>query len=93
MALTTLDPKIALILIDLQIGIVSVPTAHPASDIVANSRALADAFRRRSLPVVLVNVTAGAPGRTEQPPFLVATSPPAGLILCPVSTGNPKIIS
>jgi nicotinamidase-related amidase len=28
---------------------------------------LADAFRKRSLPVVLVNVAGGAPGRTEQP--------------------------
>ena len=27
-----------------------------------------DAFRQRDLPVVLVNVTGGAPGRTEQPP-------------------------
>lgn len=34
---------------------------------VRNSRRLADAFRRHSLPVVLVNVAGAAPGRTEQP--------------------------
>ena len=66
MALTTLDPKTALILIDLQKGIVGMQTAHPAADIVRNARALADAFRAHGLPVVLVNVSAGAPGRAEQ---------------------------
>jgi nicotinamidase-related amidase len=62
-----IDPKTALIVIDLQQGIVSLPTLHPIGDVVKNARALADAFRRRGLPVVLVNVDGGAPGRTEQP--------------------------
>ncbi len=66
MPLTALDPKTALILIDLQKGIVAMPTAHPSADVVRNARALADAFRARRLPVVLVNVSAGAPGRVEQ---------------------------
>ena len=66
MALTTLDPKTALIVIDLQRGIVALPTAHPTSEIVQRSVVLLDAFRRHGLPVVLVNVTAGAPGRTDQ---------------------------
>jgi nicotinamidase-related amidase len=66
MPVSVLDPKAALILIDLQKGIVSLPTAHPASEIVKHARALADAFRVRGLPVVLVNVDGGAPGRTEQ---------------------------
>ena len=34
MALTTLDPKTALILVDLQKGIVALPTAHSAADVV-----------------------------------------------------------
>jgi nicotinamidase-related amidase len=68
MALTTLDPNTALIIIDLQKGIVSLPVIHPIAGIIAQARALADAFRARGLPVVLVNVTGGAPGRTEQPP-------------------------
>ena len=66
MAATTLDPKTALIVIDLQKGIVGMPTAHPAGEIVVRSARLADAFRRHGLPVVLVNVAGVAPGRTEQ---------------------------
>jgi len=66
MPVTTLDPKTALIIVDLQKGIVSFPTAHPTAGVIAHSRALADAFRSRGLPVVLVNVTGGAPGRAEQ---------------------------
>src|SRR6202008_612616 len=60
-------PKVGLIVIDLQKGIVSMPTVHPIGDVVRHASALADAFRRHRLPVVLVNVDASAPGRTEQP--------------------------
>jgi nicotinamidase-related amidase len=66
MAITTLDPKAALIVIDLQRGIVGIETAHPTAEIVKRAAALAEAFRREQLPVVLVNVDRGAPGRTEQ---------------------------
>lgn len=66
MALTTLDAKTALILIDLQRGIVALPTAHPTGEVVKRSAVIADAFRRHGLPVVLVNVAGGAPGRAEQ---------------------------
>jgi nicotinamidase-related amidase len=66
MALTTLDPKTALIVIDLQKGIVALPAVHPISGVVKQARSLADAFRRHGLPVVLVNVAGGAPGRAEQ---------------------------
>ena len=50
------------------------PTAHPIGEIVARTAQLARAFRERGLPVVLVKVTGGAPGRTDavRPPF----SPP-----------------
>ena len=68
MSLTTLDPKTALIVVDLQKGIVDSPFIHPISDVIKLSRALLDAFRRQDLPVVLVNVAGRAPGRTEQPP-------------------------
>jgi nicotinamidase-related amidase len=64
--LTTLDPNTAIVVIDLQKGLVTLPTVHPATHIISRSRALADAFRARGLPVVLVNVDGGAPGRTEQ---------------------------
>ncbi len=66
MALTTLDPKTALIVVDLQKGIVALPTAHPTKDVVAHASALLAAFRAHTLPVVLVNVTGGAPGRADQ---------------------------
>ncbi|MEQ5842290.1 isochorismatase family protein [Paraburkholderia acidicola] len=67
MALTTLDPDTALIVVDLQKGIVSLPLAHSIDTVVERSRALLDAFREHGLPVVLVNVAGGAPGRTERP--------------------------
>lgn len=65
MPLTQLDPVAALVVIDLQKGITSFPTAHPAAEIIAKSAWLAEAFRRRRLPVVLVNVAGGAEGRTD----------------------------
>jgi nicotinamidase-related amidase len=67
MPLTTLDPVTALIIVDLQKGLAGIASAHPFAGVVERCRALADAFRARGLPVVLVNVTGGAPGRTEQP--------------------------
>lgn len=67
MALTALDPKAALIIVDLQKGIVGTPVAPPIGDVIARSRTLADAFRAHGLPVVLVAVTGVPPGRTEQP--------------------------
>jgi nicotinamidase-related amidase len=66
MAVTKLDAKTALIVIDLQKGILSLPTAHPVDEVVRRASGLADAFRKHHLPVVLVNVTGGAPGRAEE---------------------------
>jgi nicotinamidase-related amidase len=66
MAVTAIDPKTALVVIDLQKGIVGSATVHPAREIVARSAELAKAFRHLGLPVVLVNVNGAAPGRTEQ---------------------------
>jgi nicotinamidase-related amidase len=66
--LSTLDTHAALVVIDLQKGITSLQTVHPASEIIARSAQLARAFRMHSLPVVLVNVTAAAPGRTDMGP-------------------------
>jgi len=68
MPVTALDPRTALVVIDLQNSLAGYPTVpHPVSEVVARSARLARAFRERGLPVVLVNVTGGAPGRTEQP--------------------------
>ncbi len=65
MPLTKLDTISALVVIDLQKGIVSLPTVHPAAEIVGRVARLARAFRERGLPVVLVNVSGMAPGRTD----------------------------
>lgn len=66
MAVTTLDPTSALVLIDLQKGIAGgTKEPYPAADVVARGARLAAAFRRRGLPVVLVNVQGVPPGRTE----------------------------
>jgi len=67
MALTALDPNTALIIVDLQKGIVGLPVIHPIDGVIKQTQTLAHAFRERGLPVVLVNVAGGAPGRTEQP--------------------------
>ncbi len=75
MPLSALDPKTALIIIDLQKGIVPLALVHPAAEVVSNARALADAFRGHGLPVVLVNVAGVAPGRTEQPRRTLSFSP------------------
>jgi nicotinamidase-related amidase len=65
MPLTKLDATAALVVIDLQKGIVGLPTVHPAAEIVARAARLARAFRERDLPVILVNVSGPAPGRTD----------------------------
>lgn len=73
MALTALDARTALVVIDLQSGITAMPTQpHSGPEVVARSVELADAFRTRNLPVVLVRVSFSADGsdavsgRTEQ---------------------------
>jgi len=65
MPLTRLDSNAALIVIDLQKGIVAIPTIHSAAEIIDRAAQLACAFRERNLPVVLVNVTGRPPGRTD----------------------------
>ena len=64
MPLTTMDPKPALLVIDLQEGFAGAANS-PLRDIVAKAATLAAAFRRHQLPVVLVTVTGTPPGRTE----------------------------
>jgi nicotinamidase-related amidase len=63
MPATALDPKTALVVIDLQKGLSAFPTVHPFPGIVSNTVRLARAFRRAELPVVLVNVMASADGQ------------------------------
>ena len=69
--LTTLDKKTALVVIDLQDGIVKMSTVHPGPVIVQQSARLVDAFRKAGLPIVIVNVVpfgaASGKVRTQAP--------------------------
>ncbi|MDP9028480.1 MAG: isochorismatase family protein [Actinomycetota bacterium] len=65
MTVTALDPITALIAIDLQKGITAMPVEPSPASVIGHTVELLEAFRAHGLPVVLVNVDAGAPGRTE----------------------------
>lgn len=85
MALTTIDDNTALVLIDLQNGIMSAPaTPHSAADVLARSVELAEVFREHGAPVVLVRVSRApngidwVPGRTEQGGRTSNGTPPQG---------------
>jgi nicotinamidase-related amidase len=56
MTVTALNARTALVLVDLQNGILGVPTARPIPDVIANAARLATAVRARDLHVVLVRV-------------------------------------
>ncbi|MGA9944528.1 MAG: hydrolase [Candidatus Cybelea sp.] len=64
MPITALDPNTALVVIDMQKGIVTRPTVHPASGVLVNVVRLVDAFRAKGRPVVLVRV-GWSPGRAD----------------------------
>jgi nicotinamidase-related amidase len=72
-----LDPRTtALVVIDLQKGIVSTPTEpHASATVVANTARLARAFRQRSMPVFLVRVVR-TPGAMLKP--VADSAPPSG---------------
>jgi nicotinamidase-related amidase len=58
-----LDRATALVLIDLQRGILAMPVApHTATDVLARAAQLATAFRKAGAPVVLVRVSFAADG-------------------------------
>ncbi|HXM07253.1 MAG TPA: isochorismatase family protein [Candidatus Acidoferrum sp.] len=76
MPLTQIDPVAALVVIDLQKGIVGMPCGpHATADVVKRSAELAVEFRKRNLPVILVNVEGRAPGRVDA---TMNFNPPAG---------------
>jgi nicotinamidase-related amidase len=59
--ITALDKNTALVLIDLQNSIVAASLAHPVETLLTNVNELIDAFRKKGLPIVVVNVNpAGA---------------------------------
>lgn len=98
MALTALDPRTALVLIDLQNAIVNYPTVpYSGPEVVARAVELADIFRGYGLPVVLVHVTNrsdgsdSAHGRTEVHPPTIKLPPGWDSIVAELS-GHPEDI-
>ncbi|MCM5560192.1 cysteine hydrolase family protein [Pleomorphomonas sp. JP5] len=68
MSFTTIDARSALVVIDLQKGIVALPPQDLARQAIGNAVHLVETFRALGRPVVLVNVLGGAPGRTDRKP-------------------------
>ncbi len=64
---SALENPSALIVIDLQKGVLALPLAHPTEPVLRNTRTLLDAFRIRNWPCFIVTVHGAAPGRTELP--------------------------
>ena len=64
MPVTTLDPKSALVVIDLQKGVVANPAAtpHTPEHVITRTRELADAFRAAGHQVILVRMTTAPDG-------------------------------
>lgn len=87
--LPAIGPGTALVLIDLQEGIVSRDTApYKATEVVTASATLAEAFRARNLPVVLVTVgwaadMADAPHPALAPAIPAPADPEAFVALVP----------
>lgn len=90
MPVTTLDPKTALVVIDLQKGLIQQPMDARIAAMVGHAAALAAASRAAGLPVVLVNV-AGAPRvRTERPRRAPGSLPDGWLDLVPELDRQPS---
>jgi nicotinamidase-related amidase len=99
MTVTTLDPRTALVVIDLQAGIVAAPTVpHAAADVLARTVSLAGAFRSYGLPVVLVRVTGSADGsdavggRIDGGPRPARPRPEGWDVIAPELTGDGDIV-
>jgi nicotinamidase-related amidase len=61
MSATQLDPRSALLAIDLQKGLSAFSFTRPFAEVVANAARLAEAFRSAGLPVILVRVVPPRP--------------------------------
>ncbi len=76
--ITELDKNTALILIDLQNAIVKQPLAHPIDKVLSNVNLLIDAFRKKGLPIVAVNVNLNGAAWTKSRKEVKSPTPPAG---------------
>ena len=70
--ITALDKNTALILIDLQKGVVKLPPADVVNNVLQNVVKLVDAFHKAGLPVIVVNVnpaySKSSPSRKDAAP-------------------------
>jgi nicotinamidase-related amidase len=76
--ITAIDKNTALVLIDLQNGIVKMQMAHPLNEVLEKAALLVEVFRKANLPIVAVNVSpiGTVRARTEQSTPYMATLPP-----------------
>ncbi|SMB92546.1 isochorismatase family protein [Deinococcus hopiensis] len=79
MPITSLDSQTALVLIDLQVGVLRMPTAHPSAEVLRNAVRLAEAFRHSGRPVVLVHVAFAPDGGDTLRPRADAPRIPSAL--------------
>jgi nicotinamidase-related amidase len=78
---TAIDKNTALVIIDMQKGIVKFPVIHPVETVIQNVVKLIAAFRKEGLPIVIVNVNpAGSALSKARTDAAAATkgNPPAG---------------
>jgi len=98
MPVQSLDPRTALVLIDLQKGITALPTVDSADVIVERAAMLARAFRERELPVVRVRVAFSPDGgdvlrsRVDAPPPAATRAPDWADLREEIGTGPHDII-
>ncbi|HEY4152677.1 MAG TPA: isochorismatase family protein [Pseudolysinimonas sp.] len=78
MPVTELDPVTALLVVDLQKGVIGLPVQPSPDTVVANAVRLIHAFRAHALPLVLINAAGGASGRTEFSAAMAAMPRPEG---------------
>ena len=83
MPVTTLDPKTALVVLDLMEGIRALATGDAPNAVFKAAGTLTAAFRRHGLPVFLVNVSGGVAGRTETPRRISGGFPPEAMQFVP----------
>lgn len=95
MPFTTIDPKTALVVIDLQAGILGIDgKPYAVADVLARNVELADAFRKHGLPVVLVNVDASPGVRSDaNPQGTPASLPEAALPIAPELGQADKVVT
>ncbi|MGI4863207.1 MAG: isochorismatase family protein [Janthinobacterium lividum] len=89
---TALDKNTALVLIDLQNGILQMPVVGSVSEILANAAKLVAAFRQAELPIVLVTVDptknpSGLRNEAKRPP--IGTLPASWFELAPEIKAEP----